>query len=243
MEVGVIRYAVLLLSLIAVLVGCQQTPPAYESSYTAPPSTALAPVIDGNFVTIIGDGFTASSVLGGRGDNGWPAHVARWLKQQNVDYRPKVAAERGAGYVRKGAQSENTFADKIPGAVGLNTRLVVFFGSVTDRVKAPDQVSAAARETFALARTTAPNAKLLVIGPAWVLPDPPPELLRTRDVVRAEAEAAGAIFVDPLAEAWFVDRPGLASGIGGEQPNDDGHIYMAEKITPLMAQLLQPPPP
>ena len=42
---------------------------------------------------------------------------------------------------------------------------------------------------------------------------------------------AGAAFVDPIAERWFVGQPGLI-GADGVHPTDAGHEYMADKIAP-----------
>ena len=45
------------------------------------------------------------------------------------------------------------------------------------------------------------------------------------------------MFVDPLAEGWFVGRPDLI-GADGVHPNDAGHAYLAEKIAPLIRSQL-----
>ena len=87
--------------------------------------------------------------------------------------------------------------------------------------------------TFLQARLTAPAAKLLVIGPPWPTETPPPAVLRIRDALRDQAWGAGALFIDPIAEGWFVGRPDLIGG-DGVHPNDAGHVYLAEKITPLI---------
>ena len=53
--------------------------------------------------------------------------------------------------------------------------------------------------------------------------------------------AAGATFVDPIADRWFVGRPDLI-GADGVHPNDAGHAYIADKIAPLIgAQLTRRP--
>ena len=54
-----------------------------------------------------------------------------------------------------------------------------------------------------------------------------------RDSLRTQAGAMGATFVDPIAENWFVGRPDLV-GHDGVHPTDAGHLYMAEKIAPLI---------
>jgi lysophospholipase L1-like esterase len=78
---------------------------------------------------------------------------------------------------------------------------------------------------------------LLVIGPPWTDSDPPLDVLYIRDILSFEANEAGATFIDPISEGWFVGRPDLI-GPDGVHPNDAGHAYMAEKIAPLIhAQL------
>ena len=94
-----------------------------------------------------------------------------------------------------------------------------------------EELQPAVRQTLDAARAAAPMAKIVVIGPAWTEPDPPPNVLQTRDVIRTEAELTEAIFVDPIAEAWFIDRPDLI-GPDGIHPTNAGHAYVADKIAP-----------
>ena len=54
-----------------------------------------------------------------------------------------------------------------------------------------------------------------------------------RDILSGQANDAGATFIDPISEGWFVGRPDLI-GPDGVHPNDAGHAYMAEKIAPLI---------
>jgi len=81
-------------------------------------------------------------------------------------------------------------------------------------------------------------ATLLVIGPAYPRPDVPGPLLDIRDVLKAETERAGGVFVDPLAEGWFWDGP--PELIGGDEvhPTDAGHVYLAQHIEPHIKQAL-----
>jgi lysophospholipase L1-like esterase len=95
-------------------------------------------------------------------------------------------------------------------------------------------------DTFQIARRTAPKAKFLVIGPPWPTADPPPEVFALRDSLRAQAKTVGAVFVDPLAERWFVGHPDLI-GPDGVHPTDAGHASMAEKIAPLIRSQLAIP--
>jgi lysophospholipase L1-like esterase len=76
-----------------------------------------------------------------------------------------------------------------------------------------------------------------VIGPPWPTADVPDAVLQVRDVLYGQARAAGATWIDPIAERWFVGRPDLI-GHDGVHPNDAGHAYLADKIAPLIAAQL-----
>ena len=103
----------------------------------------------------------------------------------------------------------------------------------------PTRLSVAMYGTLRLARQIARSAELLVIGPPWPTADPPPEVLRIRDVLSYQADLAGATFVDPIAARWFAGRPELI-GKDGVHPTDAGHAYMAERIAPLISSKLHP---
>jgi hypothetical protein len=111
---------------------------------------------------------------------------------------------------------------------------VVFFGSRNDQNVDPAQLSILAYGTFALARRIAPSATLLVIGPPWPTADPPAEILRARDALQYQAGVAGATFIDPIAQSWFVGQPELIAA-DGVHPTDAGHEYLADQIAPLLA--------
>ena len=117
--------------------------------------------------------------------------------------------------------------------VRADDNLVVFFGSRNDEPVDPQRFPGMAANTFQMARRSAPGAKLLVIGPPWPTAAPPQAVLRIRDNLRDQAFAAGAVFVDPIAQGWFVGRPDLI-GPDGVHPTDGGHAYMAVKIAPLI---------
>lgn len=237
------RYLVALLVLVA-LAGCRQPPPPYESTYcptqatvrakfTPPPPPPAIPV------AIIGDSYTRGSAMGGQGARNWPTLAMAQLSSRGVEINPAVAADFGSGYVKRGAKG-TVFADQIPKVVKPDDRLVVLFGSLNDGSVPRPELSAPVQRTLTETQAAAPQARLLVIGPPWVGTDPPSKVLGVRDVVKCQAEAIGATFVDPIAERWFVDHPELV-GSDGVHPTDAGHQYLADKIAPLIAQQLQPP--
>jgi lysophospholipase L1-like esterase len=191
-----------------------------------------------NRVAVIGDSYTTGSDQGGNGPQGWAPQVWQALSEHGIAVTPTVAAEGGAGYCTRGNHG-SVFEDLTVRAVKPNDTLVVFFGSRNDMQVEPTRLSIAMYGTFTLARQIARSAKFLVIGPPWPTADPPPEILRIRDILSYQAQLAGATFVDPIAARWFVGEPELI-GRDGVHPTDAGHTYMASRIAPLIGRQLAP---
>lgn len=189
-----------------------------------------------NRIAVVGDSYTTGGELGGLGSKGWPTRAWQLLARDGIRVAPDVAAEGGAGYGTRGNHG-SVFEDLTADAVKPEDVLVVFFGSRNDQGVDPTQLSILAYGTFQLARRTAPSAKFLVIGPPWPTADPPDPVLRIRDALKYQAGIAGATFIDPIAQGWFVGRPDLI-GNDGVHPTDAGHAYMAEKIAPLIGAQL-----
>jgi len=187
-------------------------------------------------VAVIGDSYTAGTDEGGLGPNAWTARTWQTLAAKGVRVAADVAAEGRAGYGVPGDHG-SVFEDLTARAVKSDDVLVVFFGSRNDQGVDPVLLTERARATFDLARQFAPSARFLVIGPPWPTADVPDSVLRVRDLVNSAARAAGAAFVDPIGDRWFVDRPDLI-GPDGVHPNDAGHEYLADKIAPLIGMQL-----
>ena len=183
-------------------------------------------------IAVIGDSYTAGSVEGGNGPRSWPELAWGLLARSGVAVDADVAAEGGAGYGQRGSRG-SLFEDLTTQAVRRNDDLIVYFGSRNDQTVDPRKFPSSAADTFNLARFAAPAARVLVIGPPWPTASPPPAVLKIRDLLRDQAAIVGAVFVDPIAEGWFVGRPELI-GQDGVHPTDAGHVYMADKIAPLI---------
>ena len=190
----------------------------------------------GSRVAIVGDSYTTGSTEGGEGTRGWTTRALQLLASQGLPVRADVAAEGGAGYGARGNRG-SVFEDLTARAVKADDHLVVFYGSRNDQIIEPMLLSIMVYGVFQLARRTAPEARFLVIGPPWPTTDPPPAVLRIRDTLRYQSGLAKATFVDPIAERWFVGDPALI-GADGVHPTDAGHVYMADKIAPLIATAL-----
>ena len=189
-----------------------------------------------NRIAVVGDSYTTGGELGGLGSKGWTTRAWQLLARQGIAVAPDVAAEGGAGYGTRGNHG-SVFEDLTADVVKPDDALVVFYGSRNDQGVDPTQLSVLAWGTYQLARRTAPSAKFLVIGPPWPTADPPDAVLRIRDALKYQAGVAGATFIDPIAQGWFVDRPELI-GKDGVHPTDAGHAYIAEKIAPLIGAQL-----
>lgn len=189
-------------------------------------------------VAVIGDSYTTGTDQGGLGAKTWTGLAWQALAAAGVRIAADVAAEGRAGYGVPGDHG-SVFEDLTARVVRPDDALVVFFGSRNDQDVDPVQLIKRAHDTFALARRFAPSARFLVIGPPWPTADVPESVLRIRDALQGAASFAGAVFVDPILDRWFFDRPDLIAG-DGVHPNDAGHEYLADAIAPLIrAQLFR----
>ncbi len=210
------------------VLGTQSTPVRHNEIRTLDASL--------NRIAVVGDSYTAGGDLGGLGAKGWTTRAWQLLSRQGIALEPDVAAEGGAGYGTRGNHG-SLFEDLTDDVVKPDDALVVYFGSRNDQNMDPTQLSILMWSTFQLARRTAPSAKFLVIGPPWPTADPPDWVLKIRDALKYQAGVAGATFIDPIAQGWFVGRPELI-GKDGIHPTDAGHAYMADKIAPLIGAQL-----
>jgi GDSL-like Lipase/Acylhydrolase family len=183
-------------------------------------------------IAVVGDSYTTGTDEGGLGPNAWTARSWTALTVPGLRIASDVAAEGRAGYGAVGDHG-GVFQDLTGRVVKTDDVLVVFFGSRNDQEVDPVLLAQRTHDTFVLARRLAPSARFLVIGPPWPTADVPRAVLVIRDVLAGAALAAGAAFVDPIRDRWFVDRPGLI-GADGVHPNDAGHEYLADKIVPLI---------
>lgn len=224
------RYLLVFMA-VAMLAGCSEQPTVPTPSVASVPPS-LPPIVHYHGVALIGDSYTEGSGEGGQRGHGWPALVVGDLRAQGVLVSPIKAAEGGAGYVAT-SEKGDTFGDIARRVISRDAELVVFFGGANDVAFPPERVGAAVLETFTSVKAGAPIAKLLVIGPVWPGPGPPEAFLDVRNAVREQAQAVGAVFVDPIAEGWLADTPEL---IGADRfhPTDEGHRYLAARIGPLI---------
>ncbi|ODQ90187.1 hypothetical protein BHQ18_12200 [Mycolicibacterium flavescens] len=187
---------------------------------------------------VIGDSYTEGTPLGGEGDKNWTQLALRQLRREGVDITATVSAAGGSGYVTRGL-SGTVFGQALQSAISADggseapEDIVLIFGGTNDQIAPRDTEAVAVRDVLKSARARAPRAKLIVVGPVWPDSEPSPAVLQIRDIVRAEAARAGATFVDPIADRWFSAEPQLI-GDDGVHPTDMGHVYMSERLLPVI---------
>jgi hypothetical protein len=231
MHIAASRFATFVVSLALLLGLVLDAPSSRVTPYSA--LTADTPI---SRIAVVGDSYTNGTAIGGQGPNAWPTRAWKTLDRQGLNVVADVAAEGRAGYGVRGDQG-NLFGDLTARAVKPDDALVVFYGSRNDQGVDPNALNGEVGGALSLAHSIAPGAKLLVIGPPWPTANVPQGILQVRDILSFQSLIAGATFIDPIAAGWFVDRPDLI-GRDGVHPTNAGHVYMADKIAPLIGDQL-----
>ncbi len=175
-------------------------------------------------------------VIGDAGGGPAPAAWPTLLQQRLDDASVETFTADGAGYV-----TANAFGRTIGGlaaaAPTAGADLVVISGGRADGAGVAGQVSDAARAMVTDLRAAAPDAVLVVIGPAWPAIQTPAAVQNNRDAIRDAVAGAGATFIDPLSEGWLTDRPGLIAP-DGVHLTERGQQYLADLIEPIVRQAI-----
>ena len=222
------------LSAALVLAGCQ-----VPGSHTATPApTAASPDADPvrQQVVVIGD--SLSTGFGTGPQHAWPNLISTSPRDDAPPLEIRNSAQNGSGYLNVGLTG-TTFAWQVEQAVTPEADLVMFFGSVNDLHHDPAALEPVLAEIYAAARQRAPQATLLVVGPPAYSALPEARHLAVRDLVKRQALAASARFVDPIAEGWLVEDLNRYVGPDGLHPTVEGNHHLRDKMEPLMLEALR----
>src|SRR5207237_3036516 len=114
-----------------------------------------------------------------------------------------VLAQGGTGYV---GGSQNTpptdFAAQLPAVYQAKPDVVILEGSVGDQYYPPSAIQQAAIAVLSDLKTNLPNAKVVVVGPAWA-GTPQANIVGVENAVDDAAIGRTALAIDPIAEGWF----------------------------------------
>ncbi|MFJ4262329.1 SGNH/GDSL hydrolase family protein [Paenarthrobacter nicotinovorans] len=223
---GALALATVAAVAVALITAQQQVSPAVAGPR---PTFTERPVVP--LISVLGDSYTGGSAVGGIGEKNWSGVVKQSLLDSGKDVDMRVDGKGGSGYVHVGGQ-DTTFVAEVPKVVTPESDVVIFFGSRNDLTATGPEVEAAAASAYAEVKRIAPKAKLIVVGVPWVNEDVPRGAVRTNEAVAAAAKAAGGTFIDPQAERWFFGADAALIGYDKVHPVDEGHIYMAKRITP-----------
>lgn len=114
---------------------------------------------------------------------------------------------------------------------------IVVDGGRNDLGKNPMEVKSAIDTYLVELRAGFPQAKIVVVAPTFIRPDPAENYPQIAEQLRLTAASIGAYVVDPVAEGWFrnVDLAPLL-WTDGVHLNAVGSNYYAEKITESIEQ-------
>lgn len=166
------------------------------ADYTPPPLATPELTSTGPVVAVIGDGTTSAAASGVTSAERWSTVLAK-----SLDGTVDTDASGGMGYAAKG-NSGGTFvtaAAKIPS----NADVVVFFGGAADSNVSTLSLAKAATDAFSTASEQAPDAKVIVVGPAVADGVSIADLTTLRNTLRSSAGIAKATWIDPIDKDWL----------------------------------------
>jgi len=189
-------------------------------------------------VAILGDPYSGGPAVGGLGQSNWTMLMAKSSAAAGKPIDLSVFTDSSAGYVKPTGGDGTALAQQVSQTVKPDDRVLVVFPSSSDSEQSRDAVRSAAHAAYAQIKSTAPGATLIVVGQSWTSDKPPSNVTGLRDTLRAEAAAAGAVFVDPLTDKWFVNDTGKLVSSDGVHLTDQGHKYLADQLQPRIAAAL-----
>lgn len=216
---------ILALSAALVLTGCATEPPPvsdkvqqYYDENVAGNKATFAPTGPAVTVVFIGDSYTSGTGAAN------PLH--RWTTKLSEDlgWSETNLGNGGTGYFNQGGTTN--YAGVVQEAVDANPAVVVVSGGRNDVGFGAQRFTPAVADFFSALRGGLPNATVIVTSPIYDDDAGPDAVAELAAAVKANAEAAGATYVD-IGEP-LLGHPELVAA-DGVHPNDAGHaaIYAA----------------
>jgi lysophospholipase L1-like esterase len=138
-------------------------------------------------------------------------------------------AVAGTGFVNPGWTGQ-PLRTRLAATVRSRPQVVVVAMGHNDSHYGTTATADAARRDLDRLRKALPNAVIIVVAPIWANGTPPASMLRLRTVLRREARAIHALFVDPLKDGWFVGSNQRYISSDGLHPTNAGHRHIARRL-------------
>lgn len=108
-------------------------------------------------------------------------------------------------------------------------KLVIIAGTSNNDTTNTTDLTGYVRQTIQAARTAAPGALVILIGPQSTTGTPTAARLARRDAIKAGADAEGAPFIDRIAEQWITGdgrtgAPGTSGNASGYVAAEGSHL-------------------
>jgi hypothetical protein len=158
---------------------------------TSGPGTPLGPE-DAVHTVVISDEGTGRPGVG----DAWPDLLAAHLEAVGIPMSIGSSVTPGAGF-----SADPPFFTTVEAVSVGSTQLVILFDSTIGEGDVAS-VSEAAQKTFSVVERASSDARVLVVGPLPADASQPGTPAEIVDALRSAAREAGAVYVDPVAEAW-----------------------------------------
>lgn len=210
----------------------EETAPEPSAAATTPQPAAV-PRIE-----ILGDSYVGGSAEGGKGAANWTSLVGTRFNASETRVEINPVAQPNSGYIARGVTGL-VFREAATQRLSPDADVVLVFGSRNDGRQSDAAMYEAARTLYTDLRTLAPKAEIIVVGPVWV-DEFVPDFISANNQAMARAAADTKVrYVDAVAEGWFTGTDGTLIGLDGVHPTDAGHVYLADKIYPLLAETVE----
>ncbi|MDN4173901.1 SGNH/GDSL hydrolase family protein [Nocardioides sp. SOB77] len=191
----------------------------------------VTPAAKAPLAVFIGDSYTA-----GTGSTGGASFVRVVADTQGWNF--ENLGEGGTGYLLNTDQDPKlarlgcgkdycpNYPEVIAAAVEAEPDIVVVSGGRNNVTASTDDLDAGIPAFFEQLRDALPEATIYATSPLWDVTEPPEELGRLADIVRASVQSVGGTYLD-LGQP--LDDPGLLAR-DKIHPDNEGHLAIADAI-------------
>lgn len=189
-------------------------------------------------IDIVGDSYVAGSAEGGTGAENWTKLIGSRFNARGQQVEMNVMALPGSGYLARGS-TDLVFRETATLRLRPTADVVMVFGSRNDGRQTDKAMYQAAKSLYSDIHEIAPQAKVVVVGPAWVDAEVPDFIAANNVTMARAAEEENVQYIDALAEGWFAGSEEGLIGEDGIHPTDAGHAYLAGKLFPVLNDMVR----